>query len=96
MNSRRMSEWFVEAYEDFAKTQRKCGACYKVIWILLLVCILLVAGGVTAYLYWNQTAGLILLSIGISMGVVLCFGAIGVCIGWCLRPESVLPVSVGR
>ena len=91
-----MSEWFVEAYEDFAKTQRKCGACYKVIWILLVACILLVAGGVAMHLYVNEMAAAVALSIGISLAITLGLLFIAICIGWCLRPESVLPVSVGR
>ncbi len=91
-----MSEWFVEAYEDFAKTRRKCGACYKVIWTLLVACSILIGGGVAMHFYVNEMAAAVALSIGISLGITLGLLFIAICIGWCLRPESVLPVSVGR
>ena len=91
-----MRDTFIEAYEDFTKTRKKCGACYKMIWILLVACILLIGGGVALYVYVNQYAAMIALSIGISLGLTLGLLFIAICIGWCLRPESVLPVSVGR
>ena len=96
MSSRSMDNWFIEAYEDFTKTRKKCGTCCQLIWILLAICILLNGCGVAAFIYWNQTAAIIMLSLGITLGLLMCLGAVAICLGWCLRPERILPVSVGR
>lgn len=88
-----MQDCCIEAYEDFAKTRKKCGACYKGIWALLILCIILIASGFVSLVYTNETLGLIALCLGVSLGLVLFSGLIVVCIGWCLRPERVLPVS---
>ena len=91
-----MQDWFVEAYEDFMAARKKCTPCYKVIWFALVLCILVNAGGVALLAYWDERAGLILLSAGASGAFVLCFGVSMVCIGGCVRPERILPVSAAH
>lgn len=78
-----MSGFCIDAYDDCMRSQRKCGTCYKVIWILIITCIVLISSGISAILYLNEMAGLIALSIGISLGVMLFIGGGVVCIGAC-------------
>ena len=80
--NRTMSGFCTDAYDDCTRSQRKCGTCYKVIWILVIICIILISSGIV---YWNETAGMIALSIGISLGLVLFLGATIICIGGCFR-----------
>lgn len=77
-----MSGFCTDAYDDCTRSQRKCGTCYKVIWTLVIICIILISSGIV---YWNETAGMIALSIGISLGLVLFLGATIICIGGCFR-----------
>ena len=91
-----MQDCCIEAYEDFMAARKKCSPCYKVIWFALVLCILINAGGVALLAYSDIRAGQIILSAGASGALVLCFGASMICIGGCMRPEKVLPVSVGR
>jgi hypothetical protein len=76
--------------------RKKCTTCYKVVWFALVLCILINAGGVALLAYSDQRAGMIILSAGVSGAFVFCFGVCMVCVGGCVRPERVLPVSVGR
>lgn len=77
-----MSGFCTDAYDDCTRSRRKCGTCYKVIWTLVIICIILISSGIV---YWNETAGMIALSIGISLGLVLFLGATIICIGGCFR-----------
>uniref|UniRef100_A0A6C0K5F6 Uncharacterized protein n=1 Tax=viral metagenome TaxID=1070528 RepID=A0A6C0K5F6_9ZZZZ len=88
-----MGNLFVESHDDFLRSRKKCTRCYKGIWALLILCIILIASGFVSLVYTNETLGLIALCLGVSLGLVLFSGLIVVCIGWCLRPERLLPVS---
>jgi hypothetical protein len=87
-----MREFCTDAYDDCTRSQRKCGTCYKVIWVLVIICIILISSG---NLYWNEIAGMIALSIGISLGIILFVGAGIICIGGCFRcaDDRSLPLS---
>jgi hypothetical protein len=80
-----MAQFCIEAYDDYMSAQQKCNIWYKVICTLFISCIIMIPCGIAGILYYNDTLGMISLSLGISMAFILLFGLIIVLIGACIR-----------
>ena len=84
-------ECFVDSYEDFAKSYRKCGAWSVVLSIYLFITFTLMVGGAIGIVYINDLVSATIF----AGGVVLMFPAMTylamVSIGYCLARAYSLP-----
>ena len=80
-----MDHIFVETYEDYNRSIKKCDTSCKVVFTLCIASVILIAGGITLILYSDMPiAGLVLFCIGLSIALTSIFFAIVYCIGGCM------------
>ena len=86
-----MKEFFIDAYEDFAKSYRKCGVWIIFISMYLFISIALIIGGIIGMVYMKDLVSATIF----SLGVVLMFPAAAylamVSVGYCLSRTYSLP-----